>query len=103
MCTVLLPPGVNPVAVKRYTKQYHSKGPNVDKKRAEIICGNDKLDIVAKVNAHSETSIDLASKLGLLVSTLNIAVGKFEAVERRSILCARARVCVCVRACVHAV
>lgn len=47
---------------------------NYIKKKAEITYTNDKIDTLLKADAHTGMCVDVASAMGLSVSTLNTLV-----------------------------
>lgn len=54
--------------------QFHRKGLNMNEGRQKPCTGNNKIYILAKVDAHIERHVDLISELGHAVPTLNTTV-----------------------------
>jgi hypothetical protein len=54
--------------------QFHRKGLNMNEERQKSCTGNNKIYILANVDAHIERHVDLTSELGLAVPTLNNTV-----------------------------
>lgn len=54
--------------------QFHTKRLNMNEGRQKSCTGNNKIYILAKVDAHIERHVDLISELGLAVPTLNTTV-----------------------------